>query len=115
MNQQKISELSGTALDYAFAKAMGYEITGDQNGPFTMYNRVDRVINYFGDAASICLSSFRGNLADKTLSEGLYYGATLYTENGVAKCDLQGITVEGKDYLEALLRALAIHLSRENS
>ena len=115
MNQQKLSKLSGAALDYAFAKAMGYEVMGDENGPFTMYNRVDGVINYFGDADSILRSSFMGNLADTILREGQYYGATMHIENSVAKCDLQGITVEGENYLEALQRALVIYLSHHKN
>jgi len=114
MDTKIVCGLTGTELEYALAKAMGYEMLGSKKGPFVLHSTPDAAIYVFGGSKdSVSFPSFAGDFADVPLQKGQELGATMSIENGVAKCRLQGLCVDGKDYLQALMRALVIHLNTE--
>lgn len=112
MDKHPICGLTGIELEYAFASAMGYSICGDKKGPFVLHSTAESAIYIFGSTKeTISFSSFSTDFAEIPLEKGKELGATLYTEDGVAKCQLKGLSVEGEDYMQALMRALVMYFS----
>lgn len=112
METQAICKLTGTELEYAFAKAMGYSIWRDESGPFILRSTAESAIYIFGGTTdSVNFSSFSTDFANVLLEKGMELGATLYVENGIAKCQLKGWSADGEDYFQALMRALVTYFS----
>ena len=98
MDKQAMHELSGTRLEYEFARAMGFNPLGNPDGPFVLNHEKQSMVLVFGARESINISSFSMDFVDAPLNAAKDLGACLSTENGKAKCTLGEITTEGDDY-----------------
>jgi hypothetical protein len=111
MELADVEALSGTNLEFAFAKVAGYKIIGKKDGPFALLHANKRMISVFGgDETNVEHTSFMTKCVDLPLELGRVVGATMRVEENTAICEIGQIVTHGKDYIEALLRALVILL-----
>lgn len=116
MDENAIASLKGVELEYAFAKAMGYEVLGCSEGPFALWSVSSRTLAVIGgDKNSISFSSFSTDLSDLPLEKGQELGAVLSPQDSVVICRIGGLEMKGHDYLQALMRALVLHLETPTS
>lgn len=110
MTDASISDLKNTELEFAFAKAMGYSLVGENGGPFVLWDKLSSSHLIFGgDESSISYASFMKDFAYIPLQIGQELGAVLSTRNSTAMCQIGDVVASGDDYLEALIRAIVLH------
>ena len=109
MKADKVQQLSGVELDFAYAKAHDCHMIGSPKGPFAIYAERARTLWCFGQDSQIQKdSSFCDNLIASPLHEAMEYGASISVKNGIVRCEIDDLTTTGDSIAQALLRCLIL-------
>ncbi len=109
MKAEKVQQLSGVELDFAYAKAHNCRILGSPQGPFAIYAERAKKLWCFGRDDQIQKdSSFCDSLIASPLDEAIEHGASIYVKDGVVQCQIDDLTSTGDSIAEALLRCLVL-------
>ncbi len=112
MEKESVQDLSGVELEYTFARAAHFDVFGSSHGPFALVTTDMRSLFVFGGSAeSVKHSSFANNMAELALETAKERGATLFVENGVAKCRINEYCAHGENFMQALMRAVILEFA----
>jgi hypothetical protein len=100
----------GPRLEYLFAKAAGFEMFGEEGGPFALRDKENEQIAVFGGSPPVH-ASFTGNFANVPLKMAQKLGASLTAVGDLVVCEIGTIRKVGDTYSEAAMRAVIAHLA----
>lgn len=105
------TDLSETELEYAFLNAMGFSVIGSRDGPFALYDQLEKSIVVFGadKPESIRQKSFDADLSQLPFEYAKSLGATFTVEGDLVYCHIDEVKSSGNSYCQAAMRALISH------
>ena len=114
MTTDLIHNLSGIDLEFAFAKACGFEMIGKSSGPFAVGTKNGGGLLIFGaDEESVSQASFSTSCSYLVLSQGQKLQAKLISQGALVACKIGEVEASGEDYTQAMMRAIVLY-SRRN-
>ena len=104
---QQPEKLDGLSLEYAFLKALKFDIIGHPDGPFALYEEDRNIVLIFCDSPNIDTINTRltTNSADLPLNIAKSFSASFSVQNGIVTCVMDGHEGRGDNYPEAAMRA----------
>lgn len=112
MEKESVQDLSGVELEYTFARAAQFDMIGSSHGPFaTIASDMRSLFIFGGNVETVIHSSFSNNLSGLAMETAKKRGATLFVEDGVAKCRIKEHCAHGESFMEAMMRAVILEVS----
>lgn len=109
MEKESVQNLSGVELEYTFARAAQFDTIGSSHGPFaTIASDMRSLFIFGGSVETVIHSSFADNLSGFVMETAKKRGASLFVEDGVAKCRIKEYCAHGENFMEALMRAVIL-------
>lgn len=107
MNDLRVGQLSGVALQYHFIKSVvGFDVIGHEEGPFAFYGpEMAGLCIVGGDGSNVEHIDLYGKDRGAVLSLCKRDGTSLKVLDDVVQCTFGSTTVAGGSYTEALMRA----------
>lgn len=110
MTTSFIDNLTGSELEYEFAKACGFQTVGRRSGPFALGLNDDGGILIFGAGSeAVSYASFSTNCSSVVLSQGQKLQAKLIPQGQLVACRIGEVEAAGENYTDALMRAVILH------
>jgi hypothetical protein len=109
VTEDQVKDLSGSELEFAFAKARDFQVLGRSAGPFALCDgATGNLLIFNGDEASVTESSFNTNLVSIVLQTGQRLHAVVSSNDAAVTCTIGDVYATGKDFVDAMMRAVIL-------